>query len=102
MSSRYTAARTSLRTASILTIFTLAFTALMAVTYSATRPAIEASAIEEKMRLINEVLPATSYDNVLLDDIDDRACDDPPCAYTASVTLPAAPCEPERRGSPEP
>lgn len=68
MSTRYTAARTSLRTAGILTIFTLAFTALMAVTYSATRPAIEASAIEEKMRLINEVLPATSYDNVLLDD----------------------------------
>ena len=67
-SERYTAARTSLRTAGIMLLFTLVFTAVMSGTYSVTRPAIEASAQEEKMRLINEVLPRASYDNALLDD----------------------------------
>ncbi|BAL24112.1 RnfABCDGE type electron transport complex subunit G [Azoarcus sp. KH32C] len=68
MSERYTAGRTSARTASILVLFTIAFTAPMAATYNATRPAIEASAQEGKMRLINEVLPPSTYDNALLDD----------------------------------
>ena len=68
MSTRYSATRTSLRTAGVMVIFTVAFTALMSLTYQATRPAIEASAQEEKMRLINEVLPPGSYDNALLDD----------------------------------
>lgn len=66
---RYTAARTSLRTAAIMVVFTLVFTALMASTYRATRPAIEASMQEEQLRLINEVLPPSSYDNALLDDV---------------------------------
>lgn len=65
---RYTAVRTSLRTSLIMLVFALAFTALMASTYQATRPAIEASVQAEKMRLINEVLPPSSYDNALLDD----------------------------------
>jgi electron transport complex protein RnfG len=39
----------------------------MAFTYDATRDQIDASAAEEKMKLISEVLPA-SYDNALLDD----------------------------------
>lgn len=71
MSDRYTATRTSLRTAGILVVFTLAFTAVMSATYNATRPAIEASAQQEKMRLINAVLAPGSYDNVLLDDFVD-------------------------------
>ncbi len=58
----------SLRTAVILLLFTVAFTALMAATYSLTLPSIEASAREEKLRLIGEVLPPASYDNRLLDD----------------------------------
>ncbi|QDF96648.1 electron transporter RnfG [Azoarcus sp. DD4] len=66
---RYGAARTSLRTAAIMLVFTVVFTALMASTYRATRPAIEASVQEEQLRLVNEVLPATAYDNALLDDV---------------------------------
>ncbi|THF62655.1 RnfABCDGE type electron transport complex subunit G [Pseudothauera rhizosphaerae] len=69
MIARYTAARTSLRTALIMLVFTLLFTAAMAFTYGLTRPAIEASELAEKMRLINEVLPPGSYDNALLEDV---------------------------------
>lgn len=65
---RYSATRTSLRTASIMVLFTVVFTAVMSGAYTMTRPAIEASAQQEKMRLINEVLPPASYDNRLLDD----------------------------------
>jgi electron transport complex protein RnfG len=61
-------ARISVRTAVILLIYTVSFTALMAVTYFATKPAIEASAQNEKLRLIGEVLPQDTYDNRLLDD----------------------------------
>ena len=61
MSARYTAARTSLRTAAIMLVFSLLFTAAMAFTYQLTRPAIEASELEEKMR--------GSYDNALLEDV---------------------------------
>ena len=68
MSHRYTATQTSARTAGIMVLFTIAFTAPMAGTYNATRPAIEASAQEGKMRLINDVLPPASYDNALLED----------------------------------
>ena len=58
----------SARTATILLLFTIAFTALMATTYFATKPAIELSARAEKMKLIAEVLPAAGYDNDLLAD----------------------------------
>lgn len=68
MSARYTAARTSVRTAGIMVLFTVVFTALMSATFQVTRPAIEASALEGKMRLIREVLPPSAYDNALLDD----------------------------------
>ena len=62
------ALRVSLRTAALLTVFTVVFTSLMAVTYRATKPAIEASAEAEKMKLVGEVLPAPLYDNALLAD----------------------------------
>ena len=62
------AARVSLRTAAILTLFTLVFTTLMAATYKATKPAIDASAEAERLKLVGEVLPATLYDNALLAD----------------------------------
>lgn len=68
MSDRHSATRTSLRTSGILVVFTLVFTAVMAATYSATRPTIAASEQEAKMRLIDEVLPRNTYDNALLDD----------------------------------
>lgn len=56
------------RTAVILFIFVVLFTGLLAGAYQWTKPAIEASAAAEKMKFINEVLPAGSYDNELLGD----------------------------------
>jgi len=67
------ALRVSLRTAAILTVFTVVFTTLMAATYRATKPAIDASAEAEKMKLVNEVLPDTLYDNAPLADYVDIA-----------------------------
>ena len=46
----------------------MVFTAVMAFTYDATRAQIQASATEEKMKLISVVLPGATYDNALLDD----------------------------------
>jgi Na+-translocating ferredoxin:NAD+ oxidoreductase subunit G len=81
--------RISSRTATILLLFTLVFTALMAATYFATRPAIELSARTEKMKLIGEVLPHDLYDNDLLGDdvalppIAALGLDDPSSVYRA-------------------
>lgn len=61
-------ARISARTAAILLVFTLVFTALMAGTYKLTAPLLAASALEQKRRLIAEVLPPSTYDNDLLAD----------------------------------
>jgi len=63
-----TALRVSLRTAFILTVFTVVFTTLMATTYKATKPAIEASTEAQKMKLVAEVLPASLHDNAPLAD----------------------------------
>ena len=63
-----TALGLSARTGGVMVAFTIVFTALMAFTYGATKDQIDASAAEEKMKLISEVLPPASYDNVLLDD----------------------------------
>lgn len=68
--------KVSARTAGILAVFVVLFTALMASTYVATKPALEASAKAEKLQLIDAVLPRNNYDNILLDD---------------AITLPAAP-----------
>ena len=64
------------RTSTILFLFAIIFTALLSGAYIWTKPALEASAAEEKMKLINEVLPSTAYDNDLLTD---------------TVTIPASP-----------
>ncbi len=68
MNERYTATRTALRTAGIMVVFTVLFTSLMSGTYRLTRPAIEASQLAERMRLINEILPPGSFNNALLED----------------------------------
>lgn len=60
--------RISTSSAVVLTLFTLAFTGLMAATFFATKPAIDESTRLEKMKLIGEVLPAATYDNELLAD----------------------------------
>ncbi|WP_303783231.1 electron transport complex subunit RsxG [Azovibrio restrictus] len=64
----YTASTMAVRTALILFVFVVLFTALLAGAYQWTRPAIETSLAAEKMKFINEVLPAGSYDNDLLTD----------------------------------
>jgi len=66
----------AVRTAVILFLFVIVFTGLLAGAYLWTKPAIEASAAEEKMRLVDEILPRGDYDNDLLKD---------------TVTLPADP-----------
>ena len=71
-----TAASMAVRTAVILLIFVLVFTSLLAGAYFWTKPAIEAAAAAEKMKLISEVLPRELYDNDPLSD---------------TVTLPASP-----------
>lgn len=58
----------SARTGGVMVAFTVVFTAMMAFTHDATREQIAASATEEKMKLVSEVLPAGRYDNALLDD----------------------------------
>ncbi|MBK9445555.1 MAG: electron transport complex subunit RsxG [Betaproteobacteria bacterium] len=58
----------ALRTAIILFVFVILFTTLLAGVYLWTKPALEASATEEKMKLVDEVLPRTDYDNDLLKD----------------------------------
>lgn len=63
-----TALKMAIRTAIILFIFVISFTALLSGAYIWTKPALEASAAEEKMKLIDEVLPRTAYDNELLKD----------------------------------
>ena len=56
----------ALRTSVILFLFALIGTALLAYTYSQTHAIIEKSAQEEKLALINQVLPKQLYDNDLL------------------------------------
>lgn len=47
----------AVRTAAILFVFVTVFTALLSGAYLRTKPAIEASAADEKMKLVDEVLP---------------------------------------------
>ena len=63
-----TAPEMAVRTAMVLFLFVVVFTGVLAGAYQWTRPSILASAAEEKMKLIAEVLPADRYDNDLLKD----------------------------------
>lgn len=63
------ATQMAMRTAIILTVFVAIFTGLLSGAYFWTLPTIQAAASEEKMKLIDEVLPRTSYDNDLLKDV---------------------------------
>lgn len=65
----FTATKMAVRTAVILFLFVVVFTALLSGAYVWTRPSIEAAAAEEKMKLIDDVLPRDRYDNKLLDDV---------------------------------
>ncbi len=57
-----------LRNSLAMAVFTIVFTAAMALTYEATHEDIEQSLIKERMRLVNTVLPPALYDNNLLED----------------------------------
>ncbi len=63
-----TASAMAVRTATILFLFVIIFTGLLSGAYLWTKPALDASAVEEKMRLIDEVLPRGRYDNDPLKD----------------------------------
>ncbi|MBE2260384.1 MAG: electron transport complex subunit RsxG [Candidatus Accumulibacter sp.] len=62
------AASMAVRTAIVLFVFVVAFTALLAAAHQWTEPAIAEAAAAEKMKLISEVLPQRLYDNDLLND----------------------------------
>ena len=71
MSAQPAALRIALRTATILLLFTIAFTALMAWMHQITQPIIATTQQDAKRRLIAEVLPPAAYDNDLLTDFID-------------------------------
>ena len=58
----------AIRTAVILFAFVVIFTGVLAGAYTWTRPALLATAAQEKLKLVNEVLPSARYDNDLLTD----------------------------------
>jgi electron transport complex protein RnfG len=62
------AVRIAARTATILLVFTLVFTALMSGVYQLTQPVLQATAADAKRRLIGEVLDPALYDNDLISD----------------------------------
>lgn len=61
-----TALKNAARTGAILFVFAVAGTAMLAFTHDRTEPVIARSLQAEKQALINQVLPATLYDNDLL------------------------------------
>lgn len=63
-----TATKMAARTAVILFIFVVIFTGLLSGAYLWTLPTIQSAASEEKMKLIDDVLPRSNYDNDLLKD----------------------------------
>jgi len=60
------AARNALRTGTILFVFALIATALLAYTFTRTAPTIERSQQAKTLALLHQVLPAALYDNDLL------------------------------------
>ena len=87
--SQPTAMQMAVRTALILFAFVTVFTGLLSGAYFWTLPTIQAAASEEKMTLIDEVLPRSGYDNDLLHDTVEIAAtpalgqDGPTMAYRA-------------------
>ncbi len=85
----FTAQGMAMRTAAILFLFVIIFTGLLSSAYLWTKPAIEASENEEKMKLVDEVLPRADYDNALLTDTltlpptPELGLSDPSIAYRA-------------------
>lgn len=70
------AIRNALRTGTVLFLFALVGTAILAFTHERAAPVISRSQQAEKLALINQVLPASSYDNDLLTSRQDLPPDD--------------------------
>ena len=70
------ALRNALRTGTVLFLFALIGTAILAFTHERAAPVIARSQQAEKLALINQVLPASSYDNDLLTSRQDLPPDD--------------------------
>jgi electron transport complex protein RnfG len=70
------ALKNALRTGTILLVFALVGTAMLAFTHARTEPTITRSQQAEKLALINQVLPAALYDNDLLASQQDVAPND--------------------------
>lgn len=70
------AGRNALRTGTILFVFALVATALLAFTFSRTQPTIERSQQAAKLALLAQVLPPALYDNDLLASMQSMPPDD--------------------------
>lgn len=70
---QYSAVEMAIRTALILLTFVIIFSGILATTYRLTRPAIEASQRGERMKYINAILPASLYNNDLINDTNSLA-----------------------------
>lgn len=78
-------ARSSLQTAANLIFFAVIATAVLSSTYFLTRDAIQASVEAEKMKLINQIVPASTYDNDIIKDTLDIPADE--LLGTEDITL---------------
>lgn len=87
--------RISSSTALVLLLFTLVFTALMALTYQFTKPTIDANAEQAKRELIGAVLPPGEYDNDLINDVIEL-----PATAALGTTLPSRLYRARRAGAP--
>ena len=73
---RRTMAKAALHTALNLLFFALIGTALLSLTYSLTRDTIAQSEEDERLRLVNQIAPATSFDNDIMKDTAQLAADE--------------------------
>jgi electron transport complex protein RnfG len=72
---RRTMAKASLHTAANLLFFALIGTALLALTYNLTHDTIAQSEENEKLKLINQIVPAAAFDNDIIKDTAQLAAD---------------------------
>ncbi len=70
------AIKNALRATAVLLVFAVVGTAMLSSTFKATRPAISHNEQEAKLMFIRQVLPASLYDNDLLNDVKALPVDD--------------------------
>ena len=73
---RRTMAKAALHTALNLLFFTAVGTALLALTYDLTHEAIAHSEEQEKLKLVSQIAPPSSYDNDIMKDTAELAADE--------------------------